>query len=134
MSIDPRLHHYAQKITKGSLDTVLEMYEELDCNIKYRPDNKFCWAMVGQDGLHFIIQVVEYDEEPISDVSIKRGSHVVFLSDDPQDLVNKVKDWADRKGIKFIQGGWSKKELYFDLSDIFVNFVVEVMHTSIEDE
>jgi hypothetical protein len=30
-----------------------------------------------------------------------------------------------------IRGGWSEKELWFDLPDVFTNFVIEIMHTSI---
>ncbi len=134
MKIDPRLHHYAQKIVPDSLEKVLEMYEKLGCKVVYRPDGKYRWAMVGQDELRFAIQIVEYDEKPLADSDNKKGSHIAFLSDDPQGIVNTIKDWCLVKEIKFIQGGWSDRELYFDLPDIFVNFVVEVMHTSIEEE
>lgn len=134
MKTEPRLHHYAQNITKGTLEDILEMYKLFNCEVVYRPNNGYNWAMVGQPRLRFAIQIVEIEDEPISDIDLKRKVHIAFLSDNPQELINKVEVWAKDKNIKFRQGGWSDKERYFDLSDIFVNFVVEVMHTSIEEE
>ena len=134
MISDPRLHHYAQNISKGTLEDVLEMYAILGCEIVYRPNNGYKWAMVAQQPLRFAIQIVEVDEKPIADIELKRKVHVAFLSDNPQEVINKVEAWAQTISINFRQGGWSERERYFDLPDIFVNFVVEVMHTSIEKE
>lgn len=133
MKLDPRLHHYAQNITQGTLETVLEMYALLNCEVVYRPNNGYAWAMVGQKDLRFAIQIVEVPEKPIEDLDIKRRTHIAFLSDVPGEVIAKIGRWAQDKGIVFRQGGWSPKEQYFDLPDIFVNFVVEVMHTSIEE-
>lgn len=134
MTIDPRLHHHSQQIVPGSLDDVIEMYEQLGCKVAYRPPGDMKWVMVGQEQLQLWIQVVEYDDQPITDIELKRRTHVAFISDDPQGLINKIQQWAQSKNIAFREGGWSDIERYFDLPDIFINFVVEVMHTSIEDE
>lgn len=134
MNIDPRLHHYCQNVITGSLETVLEMYELLNCKVVYRPKSEYKWAMVGQEQLQFSIQIAEVPDAPITDIDKKRQTHVAFISDDPQALINKVESWAKQENIAFRQGGWSKIERYFDLPDLFVNFVVEVMHTSIEEE
>ncbi|MBI5126745.1 MAG: hypothetical protein HZA80_03215 [Candidatus Taylorbacteria bacterium] len=133
MKIDPRLHHYCQNITKGNLDTVVEMYQLLNFKVVYTPPNGD-WIMVGQDQLRFAIQITQVEDTPIVDIDIKRRTHIAFLSDNPQEVISKVEAWANNKNIKFRQGGWSDKEKYFDLPDIFVNFVVEVMHTSIEEK
>ena len=134
MKTDPRLHHYAQNITKGTLENILEMYKFFNCEVVYRPNNGYKWAMVGQSQLRFAIQIVEVEDKPISDIELKRKVRIAFLCDTPQELINKIEAWAKSKNIQFRQGGWSAKEKYFDLPDIFVNFVVEVMHTSIEEE
>ncbi len=109
------------------------MYKFFNCNIVYMPNGHQKWAMVGQPQLRFAIQIVEVAEVPISNIELKRKVHIAFLSDNHQELINKVESWATERGIKFRQGGWSDKERYFDLPDIFVNFVIEVMHTSIEE-
>ena len=134
MKTDPRLHHYSQNIASGSLETVLEMYKIFNCDVVYRPENGYKWAMVGQRELRFAVQIVEVGDKPISDIELKRKVHIAFLSDNPQELINKVETWAQSKNIQFRQGGWSEIERYFDLPDLFVNFVIEVMHTSIEAE
>lgn len=133
MSVDPRLHHYAQNIVRGTLEDVLEMYQIFNCEVVYGPDSSQKWAMVGQSQLRFAIQVVEVDDQPITSIELKRKSHIAFLSENPKELINKVETWAKGKNIQFRQGGWSDRERYFDLPDIFVNFVIEVMHTSIEE-
>lgn len=134
MKNNPVLHHYAQQIVPDSLEDVLKMYEKLDCKVVYNPESRFPWAMVGQARLDFAIQIVEVKDKPIENIEIKRRTHVCFLSDDPQKLLGEIKIWAESKNIKFRQGGWSAREFYFDLPDIFVNFVIEIMHTSIAEE
>lgn len=134
MKPDPRLHHYCQNISKGYLETVIEMYALFNCRVVYRPPKGQGWAMVGQDQLRFAIQIAEVEDKPIADINQKKKVHVAFISDDPKGLISKVEKWASSKNLKFREGGWSPIERYFDLSDIFVNFVVEVMHTTIEKE
>ncbi len=134
MNIDPRLHHYCQNISKGYLNDVVEMYALLGFDVVYNPGEGAGWIMVGQKQLRFAIQVSEVTEKPIVDIDVKKRTHVAFLSDDPQAVVEKIRVWAHGKGFAFREGGWSDIELFFDLSDIFTNFVVEVMHTSIEKQ
>jgi hypothetical protein len=101
--------------------------------VVYTPPTKD-WIMVGQDDLRFAIQITQVDDKPIEDIEKKRQAHIAFLSDDPQGVIDEVEKWAKDNNLKFRQGGWSPIERYFDLPDVFVNFVVEVMHTSIEEE
>jgi len=134
MEIDSKLHHYSQKITPNSLEIILEMYEKLGCKVVYRPESKYRWAMVGQEELGFAIQIVEYDEKPVDDIEIKKRSHIAFLSDNPRALIAKIESWAKSKEIRFREGGWNEKERYFDLPDIFIDFVVEIMHVSVAED
>ena len=131
MNINTQLHHCAQNITKNSLESVLEMYIIFNCNVTYRPNDGFKWALIGQDKLNFRVQIIETDEKPISDIEIKKNSHIGFISDNPKEVIDRVENWAKSKNIRFTKGEWSEKELYFDLPDLFINFVIEVMHTSI---
>ena len=89
--------------------------------------------MVGQENLRFAIQIIQVDDKPVEEISKKIQSHVALISDNPSNVIDKIKTWANSKSLRFRDGGWSPIERYFDLPDIFVNFVMEVMHTSIED-
>jgi hypothetical protein len=134
MNIDPRLHHYCQNITKGHLGDIVEMYKLLGFDVVYTPPpSKYPWIMVGQPTPRFAIQITEVDDKPIEDLEKKRQTHIAFISDNPKELIKKIETWTKEKGLTFREGGWSEIERYFDLPDIFVNFVVEVMHTSIEE-
>jgi hypothetical protein len=42
-----------------------------------------------------------------------------------------MKIWVESKGKQFESGSWSDREFYFDCPEVFVDFVVEIMHTSI---
>lgn len=133
MKPNARLHHYCQNITKGNLADIVEMYSLLDFKIVYTPPNNPGWIMVGQDQLRFAIQIAEVSDKPIQDIDTKKQTHIALISDNPKEVIEKIKMWAESKSFKFRSGGWSGIELFFDLPDIFVNFVVEVMHTSIEE-
>ena len=39
-----------------------------------------------------------------------------------------IKQWVGEKGIAIVVGKWSDKKLYFDCLDVFVDFVIEIMH------
>lgn len=129
MKTDPQLHHTAKRITPKSLELVVEVFELLGCKVTFREGNAR-WVMIGQDGLSFDIQLVEVDETPIHTKS-RVSSHVAFISNYPEEQIAKVEEWAQKKNIKFEKGGWNEKEQWFDLPELFVDFVVEIMHVSV---
>ncbi len=116
------------------MHNVIEMYELLNFKVVYTPPGDAGWTMVGQEQLRFAIQITEVSDVPVEDIRQKMKTHIAFISDDPQRIIDSIRVWAEKKGLRFREGGWSKIERYFDLPDVFVNFVVEVMHTSIEKE
>ena len=132
--INPILHHYAQNIVTGSLETVLELYALLGCKVVYRPNNGYQWAMIAQDNVPFWVQIVEVDAKPITDIEVKKCTHLAFLSDNPQELIESIQTWAKSQNLICIEGGWSEKERYVDFPEVFVNFVIEIMHTSVAEE
>lgn len=129
MKNEPQLHHGARRIIPQSLETLIEMFTLLGCKVIYREGNAR-WAMVGQDGINFNVQLVEVDEKPIK-TKTRISSHVAFISENPKSVVDKVESWAADKNIKFNNGGWNEKELWFDLPDLFVDFVIEIMDRSV---
>jgi len=45
-----------------------------------------------------------------------------------------IKKWVEGKGKSFKNGAWSAREFYFDCPDVFIDFVVEIMHKSVVEE
>ena len=86
--------------------------------------------MIKQKQVQISIQIIETQDQSIP-IKKKINTHLAFLSKNPQEDIEKIKQWSEDKNIKFRQGGWSDKELWFDFPDLFVNFVIEIMHTSI---
>jgi hypothetical protein len=132
MNVEPRLHHSAYKIFPNSLEAALEVFKIFECEVTFKPELNQRWVMIGQKGLRYDIQLVEYSATS-TDLDSKTGTHLAFISSDPDGVIKKIEDWARDRNVKFIKGEWSKTEKYFDLPDIFINFVIEVMHTSVEE-
>lgn len=126
---EPQLHHGARRIVPNSLERLIEVFSLLGCKVTYREGNAR-WAMVGQENVDFDVQLVEVDETPIQTKS-RISSHVAFISENPKAIIDKIEEWANKNNVKFTKGGWNEKELWFDLPDLFIDFVIEVMHKSV---
>jgi len=129
MKTDTQLHHFSKKIAPGSLKFVLDLFAQLGCDLFYMGANKN-WALVEQKGTDVKIQLIESSGKILS-TKAKENSHIGFISSTPEKDIAKLKRWVERRGKKFVQGGWSDKELYFDCPEVFVDFIVEIMNTSI---
>lgn len=125
------LHHCEHRITKNSLEIVRELFQVLGCHISYQ-ENGTSRVMVSQNNLSFDIQLVEVDDEPIMSKT-RINSHIAFLSEDPREVIVEIEKWCQQRNVTFTKGAWNNKGYYFDLPEIFVDFVVEVMHTSVAE-
>ena len=123
------LHHFCFEIAPNTLETVLELFEILGCPKVYREGNKR-WAMISQKGKGVNIQIFETKNKPLPTKSRIR-THIAFLSKSPKTDVETVSEWAKKRKIKFVTGGWNERERWFDLPDLFVNFVIEVMDVKV---
>lgn len=121
------LHHFAYNISPNSLELVMKLFEKLGLVMCYR-DGDARWCILEQAEIPVSMQVIETDDQIIEPIEKKMNTHVAFFSDSPAKDVDEIEKWCNEQGIKFRRGGWSEKELWFDLPDIFVNFVVEVMN------
>lgn len=124
-----KLHHFAYNTRPNSLELVLELLEKLGCTIAYR-EKQARWCMIEQKPTPINIQMIETKDQPVP-IEKKVNTHIAFLSDSPKKDIEEIKQWLEAKNVNFRQGGWSDKELWFDLPDVFINFVIEIMHTSI---
>lgn len=122
------LHHFAYNITQDNLELVIELFEKMGCELSYRKgEERWCLMKQGKN----IIQIIETNYQSNVEIDQKTDTHIGFLSDDPVGDIEEIKKLFKSKNINFRQGRWSDKELWFDLPDVFANFVIEIMHTSI---
>ena len=124
-----KLHHCANRITPNSLEFVMDLFNQLGCQESYW-ENGSRWAMIKQNGSDTIIQFIETDQSPKA-TEEKRNSHIAFLSNDPQKDVSMIKKWICKQNKEIKIGNWSDKELYFDCPEVFIDFVIEIMHKDI---
>ncbi len=124
-----KLHHFAYNIKPNTLELVIELLEQLNCTVSYREKNAR-WCTIEQKPIPIDIQFIETQQKTIPTKN-KINTHIAFLTNDPQEYIKQIKKWTVNKNLKFTQGKWSDKELWFDLPDLFVNFVIEIMHTSV---
>jgi hypothetical protein len=129
---DPQLHHSAYRIVPESFEKVIEIFGLLGCRITFR-DGDARWAMIGQDGVSFDIQLIEMDEAPIQSTT-RISSHIAFISHNPKEIIDKIEKWASKSDVKFVRGSWNEQMLWFDLPELFVDFVVEVMNRSVVEQ
>ena len=122
------LHHFAYNIKPNQLELVLELFEMLGCTVAYR-EGDARWCQIEQKSIPVDIQIIETDDGAIP-LEKKINTHIAFLSDMPEEDINKIAEWAKTKNIEIVRGGWSEKELWFDFPNLFTNFVIEIMHTS----
>jgi len=124
-----KLHHFAYNISPDSLELIAELLENFGCNIVYREKNAR-WCMIQQSTVPIDIQLIE-TKDKIIPISRKTNTHIAFLSDSPKEDIEEIELWCMEKNVRFRHGKWSDKEFWFDLPEIFINFVIEIMHTSI---
>ncbi len=127
--MNTKLHHFAYIVKQGKLPLVIEVFKKLGCVISYQ-EKGTTWCMLEQKSIPVDIQIIEFESPELSE-KIKISTHICFLSDNPQADLEKIKRWAEEKNVKFKQGEWSKEMLWFDLPDVFGNFVIEIMNTSV---
>jgi hypothetical protein len=123
------LHHVAYNIQPNSLETVTDFFSTLGMKVGYREPG-MRWCMFVHPSKELDIQIVETKMSPIPPDS-KISSHIAFLSDDPVAEIDRLTTYAKSKNLEFRTGGWNDDERWFDLPQIFTNFVIEIMHTRV---
>ncbi len=120
-----KLHHFAYNIKPNTLETFLKIFKLLS----YREWNKR-WCMIEQKPLKIDIQIIETEDKKIT-TEERIMTHIAFLSDSPKQNIEQIEKFASKNNLRFTKWWWNDKEFWFDFPDIFNNFVVEIMHTSV---
>jgi hypothetical protein len=118
-----KLNHVANRITKGHLDLILELFTtQLGFKLLRRIPTDI-WLR--QSGSNVDIQFCETDS-PIA-TGDKHNSHISFLSRTPEADLKKLATWFENRGKSARLGSWSDREFYLDVPEVFVDFAIESM-------
>lgn len=112
------------RVKPGTLELAIQVFERLGCFVTYGRERHNHWVVVGQGG--FDIQLREAGGFGFGVVD-RTASHVAFTADHPDDVVADVWLLATLLGLKFVHGKWTDNELWFDLPEVFTDWVIEVM-------
>jgi len=118
-----QLNHCSNRVTKGSLDLVITLFEEELGFRVLRKTPTSVWMRQGETLVD--LQFKETDAQPVG--HDKHNSHVAFLSPTPREDLEALGAWLHRQGRRFRIGSWSDKEFYLDAPDMFVDFAIEAM-------
>jgi len=124
-----RLHHFSVSIAPESLPTAVELFELLGCKVGYRPTGQ-SWCMMYHPAPGVDLQLSERTTKPITHPKTL-AVHVGFISDNPKRVVDQVKTWAASREVAFKSGSCEDTMLWFDLPNVFLDFVIEVMDGSV---
>jgi len=125
-----KLDHCANRITRGSVGLIQKMFiEELGfILLRGLPDE--VWLRQGEGS--FDIQFCETDESPLLHHD-KQNSHIGFISDKPEEELQRLANWFVERGYECKIGSWSDKEFYLDVPAVFVDFSIEAMYPEIAE-
>lgn len=118
-----RFNHVAVRVTNARYELVARMVTERLGFVQLRRTDRS--AHFRQPGTNVDLQLSRSDTAHRDDD--KRRSQVSFLSDTPRADLEALADWARGEGVPAEVGAYSDKEFFLDLSDAFVDFVVEAM-------
>lgn len=127
-------HHVAFRIHKGSLDLVERVFQHLGFAILERSVTEREAAIwMGPSGTPMVVQFNEVDVSSSSNER-KTYAHLAFLDSDPKAAADHFADWLTSEGIAARVGQWNDQELWIDCPDLFLDFVIEIMHPSVAGE
>ena len=133
------LNHCAFRVYKDDFDMVVSFFEELLCFKLLRRKGTVVWMRQGDASVD--IQLSASDTKPETmgfDIDALRGkdhrdlcdksrSQIAFLSEQPERELKQLADELKLKGYKTIVLGYSDKEFFLDIPEVFVDFVIEAM-------
>ncbi len=118
-----KLNHVANRITKGNLELMLELFtKELGFKLLRRIPTDI-WLRQGDAKVD--IQFCETNAPAAT--GDKHNSHISFLSKTPEKDLQRLAEWFHKRGYETKMGCWSEREFWLDVPTVFVDFTLESM-------
>jgi hypothetical protein len=118
-----KLNHVANRIRKGNLDLILELFvTELGFRLLRRIPTDI-WLRQADSNVD--IQFCETDAPVCGDD--KHNSHISFLTKTPEEDLRRIATWFEERGKTTRMGNWSEKEFWLDVPEVFIDFAIEAM-------
>ena len=133
------LNHCAFRVYKDAFDLVVSLFTEKLGFRVLRRKHSIVWMRQGE--IPVDIQLSASDTEPETrwlgnDIVGRRDlrgkcdksrSQIAFLSEQPEKDLRHLADEIENNGYKTVVLGFSDKEFFFDIPEVFVDFVIEAM-------
>lgn len=124
------LHHRSGQVTRRHFSDACALFVEVLGFRKVLATDTM--AILHQSGSGIDIQIICSDSfDPQGN---KHQSHIGFISAHPLKDREAIRQWSEDRGLGTTLGQWSDRELWIDLPEVFLDFVIEVMDRRILDE
>ncbi|MDO8470386.1 MAG: hypothetical protein Q7S63_00205, partial [bacterium] len=108
---------------------VLNLFTELGFHVLERSKvMEIAW--IAQRETKFVLQFIESEQHPLP-TETKIFTHIAFITEDPKKEIERIKQWIQSQDVTVVDGKWTDKEFWLDCPEVFIDFVLEIMHTSV---
>jgi len=133
------LNHCAFRVYKDDFDMVVAFFIEKLSFKLLRRKGQIVWMRQGNAPVDIQLSASEtrpetkgFDIDALRskdhrDLCDKSRSQIAFLSEHPEKELKQLADELEAKGYKTIVLGYSDKEFFLDIPEVFVDFVIEAM-------
>ena len=133
------LNHCAFRVYRDDFDMVVSLFTEKLGFMVLRRKGSVIWMRQGE--IPVDIQLCASDTKPETkgiDIDVlrrkdhretcdKSRSQIAFLSEQPEKELKQLATEIEKRGYKTFVLGYSDKEFFLDIPDVFVDFVIEAM-------
>lgn len=133
------LNHCAFRVYKDDFEMVVSLFTDKLGFRVLRRKGSVVWMRQGETPVD--IQLCASDTKPETkgiDIDVlrrkdhreicdKSRSQIAFLSEQPEKELKQLAAEIEKKGYKTFVLGYSDKEFFLDIPDVFVDFVIEAM-------
>ena len=123
-----QLHHCSHQVAEDSLELVAELFTT---KLGFREVFRLPYSVFLRQS-NSMVDIQLKGSSPIPAQTGKRFSHIAFISDTPGEAIQELQDWFRKRGHDCETGQYgTDMELWFDVPRVFLDFVIEVIHTQL---